>query len=85
MGRINLQINEKISPIGPPRGSGAKIKQATPKDRLCLRPRRLELELRGNLTEQFDDAVGVAPLVVVPADKLEEVLVQLDGRAGVEN
>jgi hypothetical protein len=39
----------------------------------------------GDLGGQVDHAVGVAPLVVVPADELEEVLVQLDRRAGVED
>jgi cytosine/creatinine deaminase len=38
-----------------------------------------------NRTFQVDHAVGVAPLVVIPADQLEERGVQLDAGAGVED
>src|SRR6202011_2526712 len=35
--------------------------------------------------DQIDAAIGVAPLVVVPADELEEALVELDAGARVED
>ena len=37
------------------------------------------------MDHQVDDAVAVAPLVVVPAHDLEEVGVQFDAGAGVED
>src|SRR5690606_24404854 len=43
------------------------------------------LELGGDLLGEIDDAVGVAALVVIPGDELEELGVQLDGGAGVED
>ena len=42
-------------------------------------------EVLGNLLEQIDAAVAVAPFVVVPADELEEGAVQLDAAAGIED
>ena len=39
----------------------------------------------GHLLDQVDDAVGVAPLVVVPRDDLEEVVVEGNARLGVED
>src|SRR5205814_5548992 len=41
--------------------------------------------LRDHELGQLRHAAGVAPLVVVPADELEEVLVELDAAAGVED
>src|SRR3954466_7227169 len=41
--------------------------------------------LRRHHLRQFRHAAGIAPLVVVPADELEEVLVQFDGAAAVED
>src|SRR5450759_546626 len=41
------------------------------------------LQLAGDDRNQLDGPVAVAPLVVVPADELEEALVQLDGAAGI--
>ncbi len=41
--------------------------------------------LLGDVSHQVDDAVGVAPFVVVPTDEFEEVGVQLDRAAGVED
>ena len=43
------------------------------------------LLLANHVTQQIDAAVGVAPFVVVPADQLEEAVVQLDAAAGVED
>src|SRR3954453_20055973 len=37
------------------------------------------------MDHQVDDAAGIAPLVVVPGDGLEEVVIELNARAGVEN
>mmetsp|Transcript_13739 Transcript_13739/g.32077 ORF Transcript_13739/g.32077 Transcript_13739/m.32077 type:complete len:391 (-) Transcript_13739:17-1189(-) len=39
----------------------------------------------GHVDHEVDDAVGVAPLVVVPADDLDEVRVEHDARARVED
>ena len=39
----------------------------------------------GHLLDEVDDAVGVAPLVVVPRDELDEVVVERDARLGVED
>src|SRR5439155_21212671 len=41
--------------------------------------------LPDHVLQQVYAAVAVAPLVVVPRDELEEVLVQLDAAAGVED
>src|SRR5436190_18999647 len=41
--------------------------------------------LRDHHLRQLRHAAGVAPLVVVPADELEEVLVELDAAARVED
>lgn len=38
-----------------------------------------------HVTHEVDDSVGVADLVVVPADELEEGGGELDAGAGVEN
>src|SRR5262245_57853136 len=38
-----------------------------------------------HVCQQIDAAVRVAPLVVVPADQLEEAIIQLDAGAGVED
>src|SRR5438128_1852461 len=43
------------------------------------------LPLADHVAQQIDAAMGVAPLVVVPAHQLEEAAVQLDARAGVED
>jgi hypothetical protein len=37
------------------------------------------------VADQVDDAVAVAPLVVVPGDELDEVLVQSDSSLGVKD
>lgn len=39
----------------------------------------------GKLTDEVEAAAGVAPLVVVPGDELDEVLVQLDTGRGIED
>ena len=39
----------------------------------------------GDVANEIDAAVAVAPLVVVPAHQLEEAAVQLDAAAGVED
>src|SRR5450631_2487550 len=60
------------------RGVGARgFLHALP--RLCA----LSLQLGGDHRGEFDGAVAVAPLVVVPGDELEEGLVELDGAAGI--
>src|SRR3954467_5126012 len=38
-----------------------------------------------NLFQKIDGAVAVAPLVVIPTDELEEVLIELDSAARVED
>lgn len=38
-----------------------------------------------HVADQVDDAVAVAPLVVVPRDELDEVVVQSDPGLGVED
>ncbi len=50
----------------------------------------MRLELGGYLLEEIDATIGIAPLVIVPGDKLEEVIVEFDtgtrikdARAGV--
>ena len=43
------------------------------------------LRFRDHVLQQVHAAVAVAPLVVVPADQLEEPAVQLDAAAGVED
>jgi hypothetical protein len=37
------------------------------------------------VADQVDDTVAVAPLIVVPRDKLDEVLVQGDTSLGIED
>jgi hypothetical protein len=39
----------------------------------------------GHVADQVDDTVAVAPLVVIPGDKLDEVLVQSDSSLGIED
>jgi hypothetical protein len=39
----------------------------------------------GNIGQEVEDAAAVAPLVVVPADKLDEVLVQRDAGLSIED
>ena len=39
----------------------------------------------GDVGQEVQDTAGVAPLVVVPADKLDEVLVERDTSLGVED
>ena len=39
----------------------------------------------GGVSNQIDDAVRVAKLVVVPRDELDKVVVQLNARTGVED
>src|SRR5215831_18833778 len=39
--------------------------------------------LADHVAQQIDATVGVAPLVVIPANELEETIVQLDAGAGV--
>lgn len=39
----------------------------------------------GDVGEQVEDTTAVAPLVVVPADELDEVLVERDAGLGVED
>ena len=39
----------------------------------------------GHVAEEIKHTTGVAPLVVVPGDKLDEVLVQADTGLGVED
>ena len=39
----------------------------------------------GHVGEQVEHAAGVAPLVVVPADELDEVVVEGDAGLGVED
>jgi len=39
----------------------------------------------GNVGQEVEDTARVAPLVVVPADKLDEVLVERDTGLGVED
>lgn len=41
--------------------------------------------LLGSVDEEVNDTVGVTPLVVVPGDELDEVLVELDTSGGVED
>src|SRR5688500_2451704 len=48
-------------------------------------PRQSSAELLRDPLRQLDDAVRVAPLVVVPRDELEEVLVELDRASRVED
>ena len=38
-----------------------------------------------HVADQVDDTVAVAPLVVVPRDKLDEVIVQGDTSLGIED
>jgi hypothetical protein len=35
--------------------------------------------------DEVDDAVGVSPLVIVPADELDEVVVERDTGLGIED
>src|SRR5204863_350669 len=64
---------------------------AVPKASLTSRSRTESLvigrlpHLRDHHLRQLRHAAGVAPLVVVPADELEEVLVELDAAARVED
>lgn len=37
------------------------------------------------MRDEIDYTVGVAELVVVPRDQLDEILIQRDARIGVEN
>jgi hypothetical protein len=39
----------------------------------------------GNVGEEVEDTAGVAPLVVVPADELDEVVVERDTGLGIED
>jgi len=39
----------------------------------------------GDVRDEIEDATAVAPLVVVPADKLDEVLVERDTSLGIED
>lgn len=39
----------------------------------------------GNVGDEVNNTVGVAPLVVVPGDELDEVLVQGDTGLGIED
>ena len=41
--------------------------------------------LLGNVDQEIADALRVTPLVVVPGDQLDEVLVQLDTGLGIED
>src|SRR4051794_32430498 len=41
--------------------------------------------LAGDVLHEVDAAVAVAPLVVIPAHELEELAVQLEAAAGVED
>lgn len=41
--------------------------------------------LLGSVHEKVADPLGVSPLVVVPGDELDKVLVQLDAGAGVKD
>ena len=43
------------------------------------------LVLLSSVLEEVADTAGVAPLVVVPGDELDEVLVELDTRSGIED
>ena len=43
----------------------------------------LGLELGGDLLGEIDDAVGIAPLVVVPGNEFEELAVEFDRGTGV--
>src|SRR6266545_8303074 len=52
---------------------------------LCLCVSVVRSRLPNHVAQQIDTAVRVAPLVVVPANELEEATVQLDARAGVED
>src|SRR5581483_4205371 len=45
----------------------------------------MTLEGGGDLLQEFDAAVAVAPLVIVPRDELEKPVVELDRRTGVKN
>ncbi len=39
----------------------------------------------GNVLDEIDDTVRVAPLVIVPGDQLHKVVVQRDASLGVED
>ena len=39
----------------------------------------------GNVGEEIEHTAGIAPLVVVPADELDEVVVEGDAGLGVED
>ena len=39
----------------------------------------------GHVADQVDNTVAVAPLIVVPGDELDEVLVQSDSSLGVKD
>jgi len=41
--------------------------------------------LLGSVHKEVDNALGVTPLVIVPADELDELLVERDSGLGVEN
>lgn len=47
--------------------------------------RDLEVVLGGHVGDQVDNALGVSPLVVVPGNKLDKVVVQGDTGLGVED
>lgn len=40
---------------------------------------------RRDLTDEVDDATGVAPLVIIPGDELNEVIVKGNASGGIEN
>jgi hypothetical protein len=52
--------------------------------RNCVRT-QLEPVFGGHVGDQIDDALGVSPLVVVPGNKLDEVVVQGDTSLGIED
>src|SRR5690242_13903387 len=52
---------------------------------LAMSHPKTPLALANHVAQQIDAAVGVAPFVVVPANELEEAIIQLDSRAGVED
>lgn len=52
------------------------------RERLALYSRRTPIIL---LTEEIDDTSGVTPLVVVPGDELDEVVVEGDTSLGIED
>ena len=81
------KVNLQMSHTGAHRDAATKQKTAAlPDCRFLIDLRNQESDsFFHDIREEVDDAVGVAPLVVIPAHEFEERGVQLDGGTGIED